>query len=328
MDFASLEYDLTKAVTILIARRQRRRRVVRLSAAAGMAAVVLAGVAVGAVHVLGGPAPDKVREEIRAVDSGLPADLRLNPDVVNAHAVAVSESSTLYAAFLKDGGYCTEIVTANERSRGATCSVAADLERLPISITLPTDDNAADSAPVTIGGRINRRGVATIELRYGSGGPTDQLTPGENGFFILDVPNDHRALARHSQLDLTARNSSGAVIARGTVPADWAGPAASDDSVPLFVSTRSTSKDLTKVLGIDGHVNAAGAATLSLRYSGGAVVSIPLDQHGNYHYDVPDSRIHDFMEPRLLVALDAQGHPVAEARVAAVAYWRGRERGR
>ena len=293
------------------------------------AAVTIAGAAAGAVRLLGSPAPDKVREEIPgAVRCGLPADLRLNPDVVNAHAVAVTETSTLYAAFLADGGYCTEIVTANERSRGATCSVASDLEQHPLSITVPSDDAAAGTDPVTIGGRVNRRGVATLELRYGPGGPVDQVPLGEDRFFVFDVPGSRRVLARRSALELTARDASGAVIAEGTVPADWAGLAVSDESAPLFVNTRSDAGDLTKVFGIDEHVGAVGAVSLELRYADGGVATIALDEDGSYHYDVPGPKVSGFMTPALLVALDARQQPVATASVAAVAYWRGRERGR
>ena len=42
------------------------------------------------VLVLGDPAPPDVERDLRDVDTGLPADLRLNPDVEHAHSVAAA----------------------------------------------------------------------------------------------------------------------------------------------------------------------------------------------------------------------------------------------
>ena len=107
-------------------RRRARRRALRVAAISGVTALVVAGAAFATATLLGWPAPDHVKKEIAAVDRGLPEDLRLNPDVEHASAVASSGSSTLYAASLKDGGHCTELVTPDDRGRGATCSTGSD----------------------------------------------------------------------------------------------------------------------------------------------------------------------------------------------------------
>jgi hypothetical protein len=327
-DFDAIERDLTIAFGRYLVRRRRQQRRLRLALLCTLGCVLLAGVALGAERVLNGPAPDSVRKDLEAVDDGLPTELRLNPDVVSARAVAESTTSVLYAAFLTGGGYCSEIVTDGARARGAVCTVARDVERLPISVTLPSDTDEKALSPVAIGGRVNRGAVASLDVRYGEAGPNDRIGLGQSGFFVFDVPAAHRGLARASGLILTARDSSGKIIGQAVVPADWASAAVPDSTSPLFVSTRSDSRDFTKVYGVEGKVSATGAARLELRYTDGAVVSIPLNSDGSYRYDVPNERAASFMRPQRLVALSAAGRIVAEAPVAAVAYWRGRERGR
>jgi hypothetical protein len=128
-------------------------------------------------------------------------------------------------------------------------------------------------------------------------------------------------------MKLIVRDSDGTVRAQTSIPADWDGPAVSDKTRPLFVSTRSDSSDFTKVYGIEGHVGAPGAVSLELQYLDGAKATIPIE-NGGYFYTVPSSRVDDFMRPQGMVALDRDGNVVAQAPVAAVAYWAGRERGR
>jgi hypothetical protein len=116
------------------------------------------------------------------------------------------------------------------------------------------------------------------------------------------------------------------VVGRANVPADWDDPAVPDDQAPLYVGTRSDQSDFTKVYGLEGHVSAPGASRLELEYGDGTRDVIPIQADGSYEYAVPASRVDDFMQPRRLVALDEHGREVASAWVAAVAYWRGRER--
>src|SRR5438874_9934686 len=123
----TLSTDLRTAYAGLLARRRRRRRLIRAAAMTSLAALSLGGAGLGTAALFGWPAPLHVQQEIAAVDRGLPADLRLNPDVAHARAVVATESATLYAASLRDGGSCAEIVTAGERGRGATCTTGPDL---------------------------------------------------------------------------------------------------------------------------------------------------------------------------------------------------------
>ena len=322
----ALHYDLQTAYTGFLARSRRRRRLAHTAALASAGALALAGAGLGAAALLGWPAPLHVKNEIAAVDRGLPADLRLNPDVEHAQAVASTETATLYAASLHDGGSCTEIVTTGDRGRGANCTTGAELARRALDVTLPSDNGAGPESPVVVGGRINAEAGASLEALYADGS-SDPVPLGEERYFIFEVPAQHRPSVHASGLQLIARGADGSVVGRAAVPADWDDPAVPDEQAPLYVSTRSDESDFTKVYGLEGHVGAAGAAMLELNYGDGSTpVSIPLKPDGSYEYTLPSDRIDDFMQPRTLVARDQNGQVVASAPVAAVAYWRGRER--
>jgi hypothetical protein len=321
----ALHDDLQAAYARHLDLRARRRRRIRVSVAACAGCLILAGAGLGAAGLLGWPAPDHVKGELAAVDRGLPADLRLNPDVEHARAVAATSTATLYAATLQDGGSCSEIVTAGDRGRGARCTTAAELARRPLDVTLPTDDGAGPDSPVVLGGRVNRTDGARLEAVYADGGG-DAVELGEDRYFLFEVPAVHLESVHASGLELVARGSDGSVVGRAEIPADWDDPAVPDSQSPLFVSTRSDESDLTKVYGLEGHVGAAGAISLELDYGDGSRVAIPVQPDGSYSYAVPADRIGDFMQPRLLEARDATGTVVASAPVAAVAYWRGHER--
>lgn len=319
--------DLVTAYEHLLERRRQRRRRVRSSVIVVSGALALAGAAFGAARVFGWPAPDHVRADLAAVDQGLPADLRLNPDVSNARAVASTGEVTLYAASLKDGGYCTEIVTPGDRGRGAICTTAADVAERLIEVALPSDQ-ASVTAPVVLGGRVNAAGAISLELDYGDG-VKDQIPFGDDRFFVFSVPADHVASAHGAALALVARDQSGQVVATGSIPADWDANAVPDNTQPLYVGTRSDSSDFTKVYGIEGFVGATGAVSLELRYRDGENVTIPIADDRSYEYTVPADRVDDFfMKPQQLVVLDATGAEIATAYVAAVAYWRGHPGGR
>ena len=321
----ALRHDLLAAYGGLLARRRRRRRLARTAAVACAAGLVLAGAGLGAASLFGWPAPAHVKDELAAVDRGLPADLRLNPDVEHARAVASTGNATLYAASLRDGGSCTEIVTAGERGRGARCTTGAELASREVEVTLPFDDGAAADAPVVLGGMINAEAGASLEVRYADGS-SDPVPLGDERYFLFEVPTAQRASVRAAGFELIARDREGSVVGRTTVPADWDDPAVPDEQASLYVSTRSDESDFTKVYGLEGHVGAAGAATLELDYGDGARDAIPLQADGSYEYPLPPGRIDDFMQPRTLVARAADGRVVATASVAAVAYWRARER--
>lgn len=322
----ALHNDLAAAYGRHLERRRAHRRKLRTAAIASLGALLLAGAAFGTATLLGWPAPEHVKQEIAAVDRGLPEDLRLNPDVEHASAVASTGSSTLYAAALRDGGRCTELVTAGDRGRGATCTTASDELSRPIDVTLPFDDGTGDEAPVVFAGRLNAAQGAELDIGYEDGG-NDAIPLGEDRYFVFEVPAERRVSAHASGFQLTARDAGGSIIATTSVPADWDDEALPDEA-PLFVNTRSDESDLTKVYGLEGHVSAEGAASLELDYGDGDRVPIAIEPDGGFEYSVPQDRVDDFMEPRMLVARDRAGTAIVSRPVAAVAYWRGRERGR
>jgi hypothetical protein len=321
----ALQHDLRTAYSRLLVRRARRRRVALVSALAATGALLLGAAALGAATLLGWPAPRHVQNDIAAVDRGLPADLRLNPDVEHARAVASTASATLYAASLHDGGSCTEIVTAGDRGRGATCATAADRARQAIDLVAPSDDGAGPDTLVVLGGRINDTSGSSLEAVYADGAHQD-VGLGEERYFLFEVPAEHGGSVHASGLELIARNGDGSVVGRATLPADWDDSAVPDEQAALYVSTRSDESDLTKVFGLEGHVSAPGAVKLELDYGDGTRATIPIRDDGSYEYAVPPDRIGAFMRPLALAALDKSGSVVASTTVAAVAYWRGRER--
>ncbi len=322
----TLRDDLATAYGRHLERGRARRRKLRAAAVACVSALVIAGAAFGAASLLGWPAPEHVKKELAAVDRGLPEDLRLNPDVEHASAVASNGSSTLYAAALKGGGRCTELVTSDDRGRGATCSTGANQVSRPIEVTVPSDDGAGDEAPVVLAGRLNASQGTELGIAYADEG-VDAIPLGDDRYFVFEVPVERRASARAHGFRLLARDDGGSIIATTSVPADWDDPAVPDEAAPLFVSTRSDESDLTKVYGIEGHVSAEGAASLELDYGDGDSVPIAIEPDGSFEYTVPPDRVDDFMEPRLLVARDQEGTAIVSRPVAAVAWWRGRERG-
>jgi hypothetical protein len=321
----TLQDDLTAAYGLHLKRRRAHRRRLRVAAVATAGALVVAGAALGTATLLGWPAPEHVKKEIAAVDRGLPEDLRLNPDVENARAVASDGSSTLYAASLKDGGSCTELVTVGDRGRGATCATALRQSADPISVVVPFDDGAGENAPVVLAGRLNDPSGTELEISYAGGG-SDPISLGEDRYFVYEVPAAHLASAHRDGFELRALGDDGSVVASSSVPPSWDDEAVPDEAAPLYVGTRSDESDFTKVYGLEGHVSVEGATRLELEYSDGETIRIPIRPDGSFEYTVPADRVDDFMEPQLVVARDEAGKSLASRPVAAVAYWRGLER--
>jgi hypothetical protein len=326
MTAEQLQQDLVSAYGGLIERRRRRGRRLRAAAIAVSALFVLTGAAFGISVLLGWPAPEHVKRELAAVDQGMPEDLRLNPDVEHAVAVAATDTATLYAATLRGGGSCSEIVTADDRGRGATCTTSAQYVARPIEITLPFDEGETPETAVVVGGRINEKTATRLEIAYADGS-SEPVPLGDDRYYLFDVPAAQLASVHEDGFELVARNGDGAVVARGSVPGSWDDPAKPDQEAPIYVSTHSDSSDFTKVYGLDGYVGAEGATSLQLDYGDGTTVSIPIRDDRSYEYTVPAERVDDFMQPRTLEALGADGKVVASTSVAAVAYWHGRERG-
>ena len=100
------------AAVRLAAQRLRRRRVRRTATLGVLAGGGLASAAVGAVVLLGAPAPDSVKRDLRAVDHGMPADLRRNPDVEGARAVAIAGNRIAFV-----GGSADALKLCDARTR-------------------------------------------------------------------------------------------------------------------------------------------------------------------------------------------------------------------
>jgi hypothetical protein len=308
--------------SIAPARRRLRSRPRRVLAIAFALVALTAGTAAARALLFGEPAPEKVKRDIRGVDAGYPADLRLDPDVEQARSVASTGSSTLYYASLKDGGYCTELVTAG-KANGAVCTPGREFGTLPIEASVPFTDPVTDASPVTVAGRVNAAGATSLQILYADGS-TDAIPFGDDRFFVFDVPSEHLAATHEGDFTLTATDPAGHTVATALVPAVRQDDVeAQDRQQPIFVSTISEGSDLTKVLGVEGSVNVRGAASLELRYPDGTTTEIPLNPDGTYRLDLPAERQDDLFErPGVLTVRDADGHVLAKAYVAAVAYQR------
>jgi hypothetical protein len=302
----------------LVAVRASRRRRTLWIASTVVATSALA-TAAAASGLLGEPAPEPIRADIAAVDEGLPEDLRANPDVDNAMAVASTASAVLYAADVKDGGYCYEIATQGDRPMGAVCVTASRLGDRAIEITAPIP--ADDAAPLLVGGRINDSHVERIVARYPSGTSVD-VELGLSGYWLLEVPQDARDVALTTGLEIVGVGSDGQDLTTVAVPPlrddDPAG--AHDQAQPIFVSTISSEHDLTLVLGLEGSVNVADAATLELQYPDGTVTPITLAADHSYRFILPDDRQSDFANAfGQLIARDANATTVATTSISSVA---------
>jgi hypothetical protein len=317
--------DLRPAAERLAAQRRRRRRASR-GAAAGLAASgVLASAAVGAVAILGGPAPSHVKRDLRGVDEGMPADLRLNPDVEHARSVAAAGGATVYFARLADGGYCAELVTGG-RGRGAVCSTAAATDRTAISVTIPYTDPVTDASPVTVSGHVSVAAARTVELVYPDGA-SDTAAISRDRFYVAEVPAAHlRAVHRHGLL-LVARGADGEALAQAVVPFDAITPPSPEDAPkdPIEVETVTDHGDMTRLLRIRGALHARRAVRLELRYPDGTRVRVPLDGR-RFDLALPPARRGSLARAAAeLTAYAADGRKVASRPVAAVSYWRARE---
>lgn len=315
--------ELRHGVARLIAERNRRRRKARTLGLTAVALVCLSGVALAAATYVGSPAPRSVQEDIAAVDAGMPAGLRLAPDVHNARSVADTGASTLWVADLADGGRCLELTTTyypNVRAPG--CSTGTALGLSPIAATLPNDETSDPAAPVVIAGHVAPASAASLALEL-SDGRSVPVPFGAQRFYVIDLTGADAADVRANGVALVAANRAGAEVARVTVPSDWdANTADVEAATTSDVTTRSDSSDFTKVLGIDGVLRDPKPASLEIVYDANTTVDIAVAVDGSFHYAVPQNRQGDFMTPKRLVGRDARGRIIVERQIAAVAFWR------
>lgn len=318
--------DLMPAARRLAAARRARRRTVRVTAAAVAALALASSAAVAGFDILGSPAPRAVKGDLLDVDRGMPRDLRLNPDVESARAVAATHDSVVYFAPLEAGGYCAELVTRAKGPRGAVCSTEEGAEGRGMSVTVPFTDPVRADSPVTVSGRVAKPGARSVELIYPSGG-SDSVELGEAGFYVAEVPHDHLAAVHERGLLLVARDGDGNPLAQAVIPSDAITPPSEADRPhdPIELDTVSTERDLTLVLRVRGQVYATGVDHMTLRYPDGKTVRMPL-RGPRFDYALPARRRRDFMTPGTVTAWNAAGRVLAERPVAAVAFWHARER--
>jgi hypothetical protein len=285
----------------------------------GAALTVFAGAAFAAEELFGQPAPLQVKQDIRGVDAGLPADLRLNPQVESARSVAGIDGATLYYASLKDGGYCTELVTEGS-GRGAICTTASASTKMPIEVSLPSADPREITDSFVVYGRVNAGDAASLNVTYGDG--TVQPVPlGDSHFFVFRVPQAQVAPAR-TEMVLTARADSGARVGHfNLTPVLTEAP---PTPAPIELSTHTVNGDMTRISGLDGQVSMANAASLELIYPNGGRADVPLTPSGSFDFTIPTAHVDDFTTPGKLIARDEAGNEVARVWVAAPSYWIGR----
>jgi hypothetical protein len=316
---ASLALAPTPVVPAAYPRRGRTTTV-----ALAVAAVSGVGVGVGvaaAAGLLGEPAPPSVQRHIAGVDDGMPADLRYNPDVVNAREVASTEHGTLYLAHLSDGGYCIEITSGAVQPRGAACVSAATIPALPLEVNAPIPPDP--DGPLLIGGVATGADIATVALRYADG-TTTEVPFGLEHAWLAEVPSEQQASALAEGVTVLGVASDGTVVERAKVPPlrdeDPTGTA-HDAEQPIVVDTVSDSADLEVIRAIRGRVNIAGT-TLTLRYPNGDTTNIPLASDGGFNFTVPVARQHDFARRPGILLVRVRGDVVATQPVESVAGWR------
>jgi hypothetical protein len=295
--------------------RRRTRRVVGFGLAL---AVVGTGGAVAARALLGDPAPPSVQASLAAVDEGLPADLRLQPDVANARSVARDGDAVLYAADLPDGGSCTELAIAG-RPAGAIC--VRDSTTAPIQASIPgTPEDTATH--VVVGGRVDVAADRLVAVL-----PDDQrrpivLEPG--GYFVLSLDGAGSAAARRS-LTLEALRGDSVVA---SVDLSDAFTPERPRAEPISLELVSGDGDLTRVTRVYGTVTVTGTAAVRLVFPDGGTTEAAVGPDGGYDLTLPADRQADLADrPGRVVALDAAGHELASRAVAAVSWWRTHEGG-
>jgi hypothetical protein len=250
----------------------------------------------------------------------MPQDLVLNPDVEHAMAVASTEAGVLYAADLKDGGYCIEIATEGDTPRGAACVSAQHLSDRAIEVTAPIP--SGPDAALLVGGRINDEQVERVVIRYPDG-RSDDVVLGLAKYWLVEVPDSVRAVALTDGVQIAGVGADGHDVSTLAVPPlqdEDPDGTAFDRAQPVFVSTISTGDDLTLVLGVEGSVNAAGATSLTLEYPDGSTAEIALAPDGSYRLMIPTDRQDDFASASgTLVAHDDSGQIVASVSFSSVA---------
>jgi hypothetical protein len=290
--------------------RRRTRRAVGLGLAL---AVVGTGGAVAARALLGDPAPPAVQASLAAVDEGMPADLRLQPDVANARSVARDGDAVLYAADLPDGGTCTELAIAG-RPAGAIC--VRGTASAPIQASIPGTPEET-STPVVVGGRVTVAADRVVAVLAGEQRLPVVLEPG--GYFVASLDPAGSAAARRG-LSLEALQGDTVVA---SVDLSDAFTPERPPAEPISLELVSGDGDLTRVVRVYGTVRVPGTAAVRLVFPDGGATEAAVAPDGRYELALPVDRQADLAErPGRVVVLDAAGHELASRAVAAVSWWR------
>jgi len=292
--------------------RRRTRRVVGFGLAL---AVMGTGGAVAARALLGDPAPPAVQASLAAVDEGMPADLRLQPDVTNARSVARDGDAVLYAADLPDGGTCTELAIAGQPA-GAICVRGG--AAAPIQASIPGTPEDTTHA-VVVGGRVNVVADRAVVVADGERLPVT-LEPG--GYFVMSLDAARSAAARRG-LSVEARRGD-AVVA--SVDLSDAFSPERPLAEPISLELVSGEGDLSRVVSVHGAVTVPGATAVRLVYPDGTATEVTVGPDGGFELTLPADRQADLADrPGRVVALDAAGQELASRAVAAVSWWHAHE---
>jgi hypothetical protein len=313
--------ELEPAATRFLAEPTRRERTRHRRRSVGLAVVAVAigagATAAAARALVGSPAPPAVQRSLAGVDEGMPADLRLNPDVTHARSVAVDGRAVLYAADLPAGGVCTEIALAG-RPMGAVCRAGTD-RKVPIEATIPgTPEDTG--ALVVVAGRVFD--PADGGRLVTADGHAITLVLQTGGYFIVELGAAESAAARDGLRIVADRG--GRKIAETDLSEAFTPERGRLD--PIAVEMVSGSGDLAKVVRFFGSVRVKGAVAIRLEYPDGTGVDAPLGPGGSYAFNLPPAAQSAFARaPGRLVALDGAGHELASRTVAAVSFWHANE---
>lgn len=310
--------QLEPGIATLLAERRHtsrfrsRRRSGWIAVGVGLVGVGVGGTA-AARMLTGQPAPIPVQDDIAAVDEGMPADLRLNPDVTNARSVASDGDAVLYAADLKDGGVCTE-VALGAAPLGAVCRKPAQPTQA-IEVTVPGIPERSDPR-VIIAGRVNvKADRANVVFADGSQRPVRIESA---GFYVIELTGADAEAARLGSTVQALRD--GAVIATVDVSAAFVEEPANSETLSLEMV--SGPGDLTEVIRVYGTVRVPGGVRVLLIYPDGGTESTSINGDSSYQLTLAADRRRALADaPGRLVVVDLHGLELASRPVAAVSWW-------
>lgn len=323
---AAILDDLQPAAREQADRHRRRHQRRRAAIVAVLSTVAFAATAGASGSWLGWFAPSSVQNDLSNVDAGLPADLRYDPDVARARAVAHAGAVVLFAATTRDGGYCLDLlVDGADRPGDATCTSPTDASRSAFSVQIPFADADADAPPRVLAGRVNERRVTRLAIELADG--SERPIALSDGYFVAVLDQGDAEQAHRLPSTLVGRDGASELVAELSLPPTGDAPVKQG---PLEATTIPVDGgDLTRISGVQGTVNAPGAVRVRLDLPDGDTLVARLRADGDFRLSIPiRARPQLAAAPATLTALDARGRAVADTVVAAPSLYRARERGR